>query len=156
MKRILLLALLIVVALSSTACDKNKGYLTSVMPVFEDEIQRESGIDVAVSYAKKGKFYDVRVDFEGLLKENPEWEKASHERRLAILARYSSKYVGFTAGPMKEGGHINFRNLLIGYGDEVWAVPIEFAYYISGHAFAYSMSVEQQYKELLENMERIE
>jgi len=158
-KRILMISMLGVVAFGLACSGKKraqKGYIKAIAPELEKAIAQQSPFEADVEIIRKGKVYDVRVDFKGLVKENPRWKKASHEERLAWFARVCAEVVGLTAGGAEEAGFMDFENLIIGYAGQVWSVPMEYAGYISSHAISRSKSDKRLEKELMEEMERVE
>lgn len=158
MKRILMIGMLGVVAFG-LACSgqarARKAYIKALIPELEKAMATK-GFETEVTISKKGKVYDTRVDFKGLLKENEKWKKASHEEKLARFARVCAETMGFFLSGLQESGFIAFETLYIGYEDEVWSVSVEYAGYISSHAISRSKSARRLEKELMEEMERVE
>jgi hypothetical protein len=158
MRRIITISMLVLVGLS-LACSgqtrAQKGYIKSIIPELEKAFATE-GFETEVTVSKRGKVYDARVDFKGLVTENEEWEKASPEKKLAWFARVATEIMGFTFGGLEETGFITFETIYIGYAGQVWSVPIEFADYISSHALSRSKSEAQREKEVMEKLELVE
>jgi hypothetical protein len=151
MKRVVAIALLVVLVFS-LACSGKKAYMKAVIPELKKAFATE-GFETEVDVIKKGKVYDIRVDYKGLFKDNPKWENASAEKKLAWFARVCAEIVGVS---LDESGYIDVGILYIAYAGQVWSVPIEFAGYISSHAISRSKSASQLEKELMEKLELVE
>jgi len=154
MKRVAAIALLVVLVFS-LACSGKKAYMKAAIPELKKAFAVE-GFETEVDVIKKGKVYDIRVDYKGLLKDNPKWENASAEKKLAWFARVCAEIVGVTLNALDESGYIDVGILYIAYAGQVWSVPIEFAGYISSHAISRSKSASQLEKELMEKLELVE
>jgi hypothetical protein len=158
MRRIIAISMLVLAGLSLACSGQTrvqKGYIKSIIPELEKAFATE-GFETEVTISKRGKVYDARVDFKGLVAENEKWEKASAEKKLAWFARVATEIFGSVFGGLEETGFIAIRTIYIGYAGQVWSVSVEFADYIASHALSRSKSEAQREKEVMEELELVE
>ncbi|TKJ43330.1 hypothetical protein CEE36_04680 [candidate division TA06 bacterium B3_TA06] len=154
MKRALTLTVLILAIVAVRCGNKSaeKGIVRVLGTQIKKAIQKAGPFDVDVELIRKGKVYNVRVNLKSLTISDYEWTRYPPDKRRAYFALSCAVPVGMTA--MEYEGHLEFRNLVMGYKNEVWSLSIDDCVYLASNRVAKTMSKKELEEEVLRRIEK--
>jgi len=154
MKRVLVLTVLIF-TVCIVECGNRRteeGIIKVLEPQIEKAIQKAGSFDVDVELIRKGRLYNVRVNLKSLTISDYEWTRYPPDKKRAYFALSCAVPVGMTA--IEYEGHLEFRNLVMGYKNEVWSLSIDDCVYLASNRVAKTMSKKELEEEVLRRIEK--